>query len=709
MMKNLNISINDLFNDSYKILKKRKNHKVIEYLNLYYSFDIETSSWYENKEKRACMYAYGLCLDDKVKIGRTWSEFKEDIDSLVKHYNLNENRRIIIWVHNLSYEFQFIRKMFNWVNVFALETREVVSATTKEGIEFRCSYILSNSSLENLGNNLVKYKVKKLVGNLDYDKIRNSKTPLDDKEKAYLENDCKVVTAYIKETCENEGNLTRLPLTNTGFVRKFIKKNTIAKKYNYKYRGLIKKLKLTTEIFLMLQNAFMGGFTHANHLWSNAICKNVASFDLTSSYPTVMCSEKFPMSKGYKINVTSKEGLYNLMDKYCVLLDVTYENIKESFTFDHYISESKCFILENKKVDNGRIVSADKIRIILTDIDFKIIDTTYKYESFTINSCYIFKKDYLPKEFVESILDLYEKKTTLKDVEGKEVDYMRSKNQINSCYGMCVTNPCRSTITYENNEWGESLPNVEETLEKYNKSHNRFLYYAWGVWITAYARLNLWKGILRVGKDYIYADTDSLKVLNVKNHLKFIEDYNKEIVEKLTACLTYNNISVEKIHPKNKYGKVKTLGLWEYEGDYEFFKTLGAKRYMMSNGDDLKITIAGVGKEAGKKYLKYKYKNMKDIYLAFDEDLVFPATYENKETGKIEKGSGKMTHTYIDIETKGKVTDYLGNVAPYHELSSIHLENTSYSLSLAQIYIDYIRNIKGDYLWQNKNTTLLLK
>ena len=700
-------TIESILTNDYRILKKKKGDSVINYLEIYSSFDIETSSWYENKEKRACMYAYGIAFDNKVKIGRTREEFLEDINKIVEYYDLSLNKRLIIYVHNLSYEFQFIRKMFEWENVFALDTREVVYAVTKQGIEFRCSYILSNSSLENIGKNLIKYKVEKLVGYLNYDKVRNSKTPLSEEELEYLKNDCLVVTSYIKETSENEGNILRLPLTNTGFVRKFIKKNTTAKKKNYAYRGLIKKLKLTTEVFLMLQNAFMGGFTHANHLWSKGICNNVSSYDLTSSYPTVMCSEKFPMSKGYKIKVYSKQGLYNLMESYCCLLDITYNEIEESFTYDHYISESKCIELEDKEVDNGRIVKAKKIRIILTDIDFKIIDRTYKYKTFTINSCYIFKKDYLPKDFIESILDLYEKKTTLKEVEGKEVDYMRSKNQINSCYGMCVTNPCRDTIIYKNNEWGSELSNVQKSLTKYNNDFNRFLYYAWGIWITSYARNNLWKGILSINKDYIYSDTDSLKIFNKEKHIDFFKEYNDEITKKLIDCLTYYDIDLSKIHPRNKYGEEKTLGVWEYEGDYELFKTLGAKRYMMSNGEDLKITIAGVSKKTGVEYLKYKFKNIKDIFINFDENLVFPATYNDK--GITKKGSGKMTHTYIDIETKGLVTDYLGNVAPYHELSSVHLENTSYSLSMAQVYLDYLKGIKGDYTWQSKNTTLLLK
>ena len=706
--KEISTNIENILDNEYKKIKKKKNKEIINYLNIIASFDIETSSFYIKKEKQAIMYAYGIGINGKVKIGRTWDEFLEDINKIIKYYNINLSNRLIIWVHNLSYEFQWIRKKFEWHNVFSLDTREVVYAITKEGIEFRCSYVLSGYGLEMLGEKLVKYKVEKLVGYLDYNLIRSPITPMSKEELEYLRNDNLVVMAYIKERIDECKSLIYLPLTKTGYVRAYCRKNTVAVKENKSYRKLIHSLTIDPTMYMLLQNAFAGGFTHANALWNNGICKDVYSNDLTSSYPTIMCSEKFPMSVGRKIKIYDEKGLNYVLEKYCCLLDVTYKNINEYFKYDHYISESKCIKLENKLVDNGRVVKAKNLRIIITEVDFNIIKKTYKYTDLEINSCYIFKKGYLPKEFIGCILHFYEQKTVLKDVKGKEAEYSNIKEMLNSCYGMCVTDPCRDVITYSNNNFFKEIPNIEDTLNTYNLSHNRFLYYAWGVWVTAYGRNNLWKAIYAIGKDYIYSDTDSVKYFNKEKYNNFFIEYNKDITNKIYDCLNSYGFDTNLAHPKNIKGLEKPLGIWDYEGKYDYFKTLGAKRYMYVKDNDLGITIAGVSKKNGKEYLLYKFKTPYNALLNFDINLEFPAQYkkddkkDGKKDNKIYNGSGKMTHTYIDDEIKGIVIDYLGNKYNYKEDSCIHLEATSYTLSLSQEYLDYLMNIDNEFYIDNK-------
>lgn len=113
---------------------------------------------------------------------------------------------------------------------------------------------------------------------------------------------------YIREYLEKVKNIHNIPLTKTGAVRKFCRKNCFTcnnedyKGKNYRYKNLINDLQINDlEEFNAMQRAFMGGFTHANANYTDKIMLNVSSYDFTSSYPAVMVSEKYPMSKGKNI------------------------------------------------------------------------------------------------------------------------------------------------------------------------------------------------------------------------------------------------------------------------------------------------------------------------------------------------------------------------------------------------------------------------
>ena len=123
--------------------------------------------------------------NDLTVIGRTWEEWLQFIKLVRKWFRLKKDRVLVCYCHNLSYEAQFIRKMFKWDKVFALDKREPLYMRTNFGIEFRCSLLLSGYKLETLAKNLVKHNIKKMVGDLNYSLIRNSKTPLTDEEMGY--------------------------------------------------------------------------------------------------------------------------------------------------------------------------------------------------------------------------------------------------------------------------------------------------------------------------------------------------------------------------------------------------------------------------------------------------------------------------------------------------------------------------------------------
>ena len=318
----------------------------------------------------------------------------------------------------------------------------------------------------------------------------------------------------------------------------------------------------------------------------------------------------------------------------------------------------------------------------ITNVDYDIIKRCYSWDGIKIANFRIYQKGYLPTQFVKSIIKLYQDKTQLKGVEEKEVEYMQSKEMLNSCYGMCVTDIARDEFVYENDIWTTVKPNdekLESELEKYNNSKKRFLFYVWGIFVTAYARRNLFTGIFEFENDYIYSDTDSIKVVNYKNHMEYINKYNDMTQRKLQKACDYHGLDMTELQPKTIKGETKLLGIWDNDGVYDTFKTLGAKRYMYKQGDEYHITIAGTNKHLGGEYIK----SLKDPFDAFNDGLIIPPQF-----------TGKLTHTYIDETKQGVILDYKGVAVEYTALSGIHMEPCEYNLSLSSGYIDYLTGVK---------------
>lgn len=684
-------------------------HRVY-YYNIPCAFDIETSSFIYNGNECACMYVWQFGFGNNIIFGRTWKEYEKLCDFLEQKLILQKNKRyLIVYVHNLSYEFQFIRKLFNWTSVFANDDEhKIIYAKSSQGIEYRCSYLLSGFNLDTLANNLTSHKIKKLIGNLDYKLLRHSDTILSQSEVDYCINDIEILIDYITELIESEGDIYKIPLTKTGYVRRYCRSVCLNKNNYKKYHEYMLQLTLNVKLYKLCQLAFMGGFTHANATYSGLIMNDVTSLDISSSYPTVMICEEFPADSGREYIPTDHDDFINKCKIYCCLIDITLYNIDELFCYEHAISLSKCIEIEyNNKpdyLDNGRVVSAKKIRIVCTNIDIDIYFKCYSIRDYNVNNMIIFNKSYLPKSFISCILKLYNDKTLLKGNKEYINEYQKSKGMLNATYGMTVTNPLRDEYLY-NNVDGEfdviqlnSDYMINKKLDEYNKSRNRFLYYVWGVFITAYARKNLWSAIFECEEDYIYSDTDSVKLINYNKHKQWFDEYNINITLKTEKCLKYYDMDVELLRPKNKQ-----IGIFELECEpgteisYKYFKTLGAKRYMTykySNIETdvknlLSLTISGVNKYKALPYLLKKFNNnVLDIFRYFNfERFKIPGAY-----------TGKNIHKYIDHEIEGTVYDYKGVKGSFHEMSSIYMCESDYEISNNDDYMDfieYVNNISG--------------
>lgn len=684
--------------------KTVKNNKKVEFYNIEAGFDIETTSLKVGDDKRAFMYVwqFGIGYQNRVFYGRTWLEFVDLLDQLSDYLELSETKRLVIYVHNLGYEFQFMRKYFEWLDVFSASERKPIKALCSLGVEFRDSLILSGQSLEYTAKNLATHKIKKMTGDLDYSLIRTHETPLTFDEINYCINDIQIILAYINEQIAYSGDISKIPMTNTGRVRKYVRdacyigesKAGRAGRYT-RYRAVMADLTLTTDVYTQLKRAFMGGFTHANANHVGDIVENVTSIDFTSSYPSVMVSEKFPMSRFKNVQCETVAEFEQLADRYALIFEVKFINLVPSITQENYISVSKCRELINPVVNNGRLVSADSLTLTMTEIDYSIMKQAYDWNEIEIGDLKYAHKAYLPKAICESILKLYQGKTELKDVSGREVDYLLSKGMLNSIYGMSVTDVVKDNAIYDDHseQWETETPDTFDEIEKYNNSRNRFLYYAWGVWVTAYARRNLWTGIIDIGGDYVYSDTDSLKLVNYGKHKDYIAWFDAQIIEKMTALCKHHKLDIALLNPKTKEGKDKLLGVWDYEGTYTRFKTLGAKRYLYQDGDKFQLTVAGLNKKNGINYMIEQSNNDPlKVFNMFDDELYIPA---NK--------TGKMTHSYIDVEQSYNVTDYLGNTTDVISLSALHLEICEFTLSMSEMQKKYLANLKNGFSFKGVN------
>lgn len=683
--------------DDFEIVGNKRKKNKITYLNVASGFDIETTSFYENGEKRACMYAWCFGLNGRICIGRTWQQFDNLLTIISQKYELSEFKRLIIYVHNLEFEFSFMKDRFKWTKIFALSPREVLYAIEERGFEFRCSYKLTNYSLEKVGENCILYPIKKLKGDLDYSLYRHSNTFLTMKEKRYLYHDVLIVMSYI-EQCRIQENykIYNIPLTKTGYVRRYCKHYCFTKNKKYPeakyirrdYYDIMKAMTIETDThYFMLKRALMGGHTHANPLCSLEVLSDVSSYDLTSAYPSVMCSKLFPMTKSYIYEPKDYKDFKSYLDKYCCVFDVIFYNIKSRYDFEHIIPSSKCWILDDGIMDNGKVDNASRLGITITNIDFKYYEKFYKWDSIEIGEFRYYLKAYLPKNFIMSVLHLYKKKTELKGIDDKYLEYMQSKGDLNASFGMSIMDICKPEIIYnDNKEWETLEPNFKELIKKYDKQSDRFLYYLWGIFITSYCRAIIYDAILELKFDYAYSDTDSCKFLHLEKHKAYFDTYNENIRgELLQMCKTYK-LNPELIEPKNIKGKKCILGVWDFEGTYKRAKFIRAKCYMVEYEDNHhSFTISGCNKRLAIPYLESIARcYFCDIFDLFDEFMEIP-----------ESKTLKNIHSYIDYKQEGILIDYRGVKGKYEEFSSVHIEPTSFTLNLSTNFLNYLLGLRG--------------
>ena len=723
----------------------------IKYNNLIYSFDIETTTITDSNPHITDVYLSNFTSMDfttgeinKPLFLRSWNEINDFLYFL--NNKAKDDEKTLIFVHNLGYEFdglikncEFVKKNFNNKNSLFVKSR-IPLFIRLDNIEFRCSYRLLNNSIKTIGLNLGYEKLE-----IDYNKRYFSFSDLPAEEYEYNARDTEIVLRAIyneKNQWDWLNDINDLPLTFTGFSRKNNQEiNSIEDRKLFLKNTMYQK-KFKKENIEFLERVYQGGYTHANAFFINKPLKNIHSFDLSSSYPASMLLRKYPkffkkarlkdeyLTEYFKriIKLNKEINSYSRPFKIAFLSKLKIENVKAKKFEKNLIlpiSYSKVDEPENVKIDNGRIFEAGSIIIYVNEIDFFLIQQFYDFEIKEVYNLYLTRDyEFLPHYIRNSVEKYLDEKSTLKKIK-KKVDnqeelsisdffnenvgnfifskdkiinilkikgdefkrnigtlYQKSKEKLNSQYGI----NCQKLIPVDVS-YNPIIDEFQLTQKDYIEEKVLYRDFVYGIYITSYSRLSLFQVAIELLKkkniNLIYSDTDSWKIqgnLDVINDV--IDRYNKYVIDNSES---------------NRYYKI---GTFDYEGTYNYFSTLGCKKYINADKKKVYVTIAGINKHTTSENLSILYKDLNyDFSLFCKIAFSINTIYDYSITGKL------LTKYYDNNYFKIVVKDENGKSGLINGYSMLELVESDYVLMNShkisnKIYINHcekLQNRKFDF------------
>ena len=678
-----------------------------ELLELYCGFDIETTTITTPEGKHLAFAYHFQCSIATPRVlniflFRTWDNLLNFIERMADHYGLNEKKHIIVAIGNLSFEFQFIRKRLNWDpgewDFFAKERYQPLRATYR-GIEFREVLSITGGSLAQLAKDYCT--TQKLVtvdengvkhSDLDYTKMRNSKTPLTPLEEQYCINDVVILSEFMWYLfCEYIRPDKYIPMTFTGILHREFKEElkTLCYQRDEKYHldhgvsygtwcEFIISLQPSEDQYIFyMKYLFRGGYVHGNALYTDLDGLMAKMKDITSHYPGRMNLDYFPMTPFKYVDfhrstyVEEIAFLDKLAKSKCLIIHAEFDYIRNITT--HTVeSKSKLIKFSGGSFDNGRLLSADYVEVLLTEKDYQVYKWFYKWESMNILDIQVADRGKLPPYVLNVLNRHYKIKEELKRNGKKDtIEYTISKSRVNTCYGDLVKHLRRTKTTYNNElEWYED----PTPIDYYKEIRKAILSPYWGIWVTSGARyelLSIIHKLTEAGCIAYYGDTDSCKHKPSHKAEQIFKHYNASIYR----------------HRKNR--KMRSTffdGLGEFDKELPEavpFKMLGAKRYLYIDEDKVYATVAGMPKAS----INQVGHTPEEILKKFNK-TGFRLTPEE---------SGKLTTQYTNEEYSAEID---GEIMT--ELSGVALYQIPFKISIAKDYAAHIDEIQQRFNREDK-------
>ena len=681
--------------ETYKIKGKEKQRTVIDYCFVYH---------------------IQFAIDENYYSFRSFAEFIPFLRNLIEYLKTHENDgKLIIWVANMAHEWafmkNFIAREFEITRIFSKARRDVLLIELENKIQFRESIGLFGHSLSDISKNWCT-KYKKLSGDLDYNKIRTFSTPIEYNERKYMENDVLILTemhAAIFRAYMRENGIIYIPFTVSGFVRLKIKDSIIADEYlthiREKWAANSKKWQTRTNVSvlkkfnrkifttaddwnLMREYAFCGGLSGSNILYVGKTLKNVKCADITSDYPFQMLDKKFPSGALKTGGATEWETAINSGAPSFALLHI--EEMRAA-TIHAVFSKHKIVNLNddeyrrqydeprNMIINNGKIVYAENVVIIINDVDFDVYRRAYQLNGITIIKSWFFEwgYKYLPAWLRNPVISDYLTKARLKKQYGHDaqnmVEYRDCKSRVNTYYGTLSTRP--HDIFNSLDEINLFIPEKEYDFS--DLQNNAWLNPYWAFYVTSYARKMLIDMILKYPDCIVQYDTDSLYYINNEDGAR-LESELKAFNERTMNRNRRRFKDVENVE------NIFDLGTWDFDDEYTRFMCLGAKKYIKEVNGDIITTVAGLPKRAvPAEILKKRIKNPFTYYnaLLLTDGIIIDYEFTQK-----------LASAYNDTTAVNyiPITDYRGETV-LQEVSSYHaLIPIDFKLSLSPEYISLI-------------------
>lgn len=592
---------------------------------------------------------------------RNWKKLYDFLNEI----NIRFEKKIICFVHNLSYEFDFLIKNLSKPSKFLCNSNhKVISGILEdfEHIEFHCTYQLSVQALSKLGEQLNLPKLES-----EYRTIY-PRDKVTEEEWIYCERDCDICALYVVEELKEYKLIRNIPLTSTGKVRKDFKE--MLKQYPPEFNWDIMP---PENCYNALVKTFNGAITMSNPRFTNVhLNMKIKSFDEKSKYPGAGLAYIYPytiekMETFSQTEYLSHKFWIGLVEITDISSKYDWGTLTQSKFEDYDIFSTEFF--------NGKLMSSKRVVRYITNVDLEIINMVYNYKESTFlefYKCDNYAK--LPKAFIELIKKYakpkYELGLKLKELkkQGKEntiefieidKEYMKAKAKLNSIYGMMVQKLVSPEYYIDEHYfWYEKMPEYKRSDKHICRN---FLY---GIFITAYSRLDIVKNIIHnCPYTFVYCDTDSIKYIDIGTEFEDLNDY----IPKELNDLPY----------------LKNFNRFEEEDDYTEFITYGAKKYAFIKNNTFGYTVAGLPKH------NKKIKGFSDFYLG--------RTFKNCKHGK----RYIYEQTFIDTDTFGFITDTSKRNSDSYTQGGIAIFDTDYKLSMTREDLYYIERNKD--IWQRKD------